>query len=128
MKGDKKLNETFVMAEGVPGYLGHVGRPIAEVYDFGRTVRCRRCEVRRAQAEFQLHKVQFRRHLDSPEWREVNRQVWETYQSRSSAVNAVKMYEDIYCEAVREDLLDQLDRKRIEDAWERVEEIEGPEL
>jgi hypothetical protein len=122
------MSEMFVMADGVPGYLEHAGTRIATVYEFGPTVRCRRWEVRHAHAEFQLHDVQLRRHLDWSQWHEISRQVWETYQSRSFAINAVKIIERSYFEAAKDDLLEQMERIRREARLERAEEIEGPEL
>jgi hypothetical protein len=111
------MSQVFVTKDNAPGYLEHAGKPMCVVHEQG-VVRCLRWEVREAHAEFQLHNVRFRRNIDSEQWHEFDREVWDGHQSRNVAIGEVKMIERSYQEAVEDDRLDQIEalqRQQIEE-------------
>jgi hypothetical protein len=107
MKGE------IFLTDGAPGYLEYAGDALSRV-GYSSVERCRRLEVRETRNGFEIHEVRFSRALDSQEWHERARRKRQTYQNRLEAIEAVKVYERGYWEAVAEDLEDQLDRVRTE--------------
>jgi hypothetical protein len=106
-------DQEFITAEGVGGYLEYTGLPLA--VDEGRYY-ANRSEVRQVLAGFEVHDVQFK--SSAVGWLEDRRAISGVYQSKSEAIQAVKDSERDWFQCVAEDLQDQIERKRIEDAYE----------
>ena len=105
----------FITADGTRGHLEYVGEPLTtagSIYSFRR-------EVRETRAGFEVHDVTFRKVRGN--WHEDGRDVFETYESKLKAIEAVKEHEKSWFECVRDELKEQLERKRIEDGYQRIE-------
>jgi hypothetical protein len=107
----------FMTADRVPGHLEYSGNPIV-TKDSREAKVCHRWEVRETREGFRLNDVTFTKSRGQLAWHEVMRQEWDTYESKLGAIEAVKVQEKSYWEAVADDLAEQCDRERIEAGWE----------